>query len=107
MLSDDAAHAFNDAARLQGFFNQGATFYRQFGIARVRHEVWNRRELTDRIVSVKVNWFFADSSNKPIYSCDYHYVMKLDKNDLWKVVLSVSVNEKQRLEEWQAKNKRG
>ena len=101
MLSDDATTNFGDAGKLEGFFNQGISFYRHFGIANVRHEIWSRRELTERIVSVKVNWQYMDAAKKPIYNCDYQYVLKLDKNNLWKIILSVSVNEKERMEEWQ------
>lgn len=100
MISDETTTLFNDASRLEGFFNMGAGFYRQFGIAHVRHQVWNRRELAAKIVMVKVNWQYYDSNNKPVYNCDYHYVLKLDKKNQWKIILSVSVNEKERMEEW-------
>jgi len=105
MLSDDATTIFNDAGRLEGFFNQGVSFYRQFGIAHVRPELWSRREWTGKIINVKVNWQFFDALQKPIYNCDYHYVLKLDKNNLWRIILSVSVNEKERMENWQIKQK--
>jgi hypothetical protein len=100
MLSDDTTAIFNDAGKLEGFFNQGISYYRQFGIVHVRHDIWNRRELTGKIMNVKVNWQYLDGNNKPIYNCDYHYVLKLDKKGLWKIILSVSVNEKERMEEW-------
>ena len=105
MLSDETTTSFSDAGKLEGFFNQGANFYRQFGIAIVRHEVWSRRELTGRVTSVKVIWQYFDSHEQPIYNCDYHYVLKLDKHDLWRIILSVSVNEKERMEQWQVKLK--
>ena len=105
MLSDEATSVFNDAGRLEGFFNQGAIFYKQFGIAHVRHEIWSKRELTERIATAKVNWQFLDAANQPIYNCDYHYTLKLDKNNKWKIILSVSVNEKERMEQWQVKLK--
>jgi hypothetical protein len=106
LASDDSSTVFNDAGRLEGFFNMGVGFYRQFGIANVRHEIWNRREWTDRIVNVKVNWQYLDSNKAPIYNCDYQYVMKLDKNDHWKILLSVSVNEKERIEEWKGRGRK-
>lgn len=106
MLSDDAATSFSDAGRLEGFFNQGATFYRQFGIAHVRPEIWNRRELSERIMNVKVNWQYYDALKQPIYNCDYHYILKLDKSNHWKIAVSVSANEKERMEEWQSKVKK-
>ena len=105
MLSDDATSFFNDAGKLEGFFNQGTGFYRQFGIANVEPHIWNKRPCTDRIVNVKVKWQYMDVFKKPIYDCDYHYTLKLDKNDRWKIILSVSVNEKEKMEEWKAKDK--
>lgn len=105
MLSDEATTVFNDAGKLEGFFNQGASFYRQFGIAHVRHEIWMKRHLSDRIATVKVNWQFFDALNAPIYDCDYQYTMKLDKNNQWRIILSVSINEKRNMEEWQTRMK--
>ena len=102
MLSDDASSTFGDAGRLEGFFNQGASFYRQFGIAHVDAEVWSRRDWTKKVANVRVNWKYFDQDKKAIYNCDYHYVLKLDKNNQWKIILSVSVNEKERIAEWQA-----
>ena len=105
MLSDDATTVFNDAGKLEGFFNQGVGFYRQFGIAHVRPQLWSRREWTGKIITVKVNWQFYDINNQPIYNCDYHYVLKLDKNNQWRIITSVSVNERERMEDWQVKLK--
>jgi hypothetical protein len=100
MISDDTTTIFNDAGKLEGFFNMGAGFYRQFGITHVRPEIWNKRDWTDKIINVKVNWQYFDSNLKSIYSCDYQYVLKLDKNNHWKIILSVSINEKEKMEEW-------
>ncbi len=103
LISDETTTMFNDAGKLEGFFNIGAGFYRQFGIAKVRHEIWNRRELTGKIVMVKVNWQYYDSNDKPLYNCDYQYVLKTDKKNQLKIILSVSVNEKERMEAWSGK----
>lgn len=100
LLSDDKTTVFNDFSRLEGFFNIGATFYKQFGIVYVRPEIWTRRGWTDRVMHVKVNWQYLDRDKKPVYNCDYHYVLKPAKNNQWKIVLSVSVNEKEHSEEW-------
>ena len=105
LLSDDSVTTFNDAGKLEGFFNQGISFYRQFGITHVRYEVWNRREWTARIINVKVNWQYFDQHNNPVYTCDYHYVLRLDKNNQLKIILSTSVNEKERMEVWQGGDK--
>ena len=100
MLSDDTTTLFNDASKIEGFFNQGMSFYRQFGIAHARADVRSWYHLTPRIVTVKVNWIYADALKQLVYSCDYHYIMKLDKRNTWKIIQSVSVNEKERMEEW-------
>jgi len=105
LVSDDTTTLFNDSGKLEGFFNMGSGFYRQFGIAKVRPELWNRREWTEKIINVKVNWQYFDNQNKPIYKCDYFYVLKTDKHNQWKIVLSVSVNEKERMEEWKSGGK--
>lgn len=100
LISDDTTTLFNDVTKLEGFFNMGAGFYKQFGIAKVRPQIWNRRELTEKILNVKVNWEYFDANDKPIYKCDYYYILKLDRNNLLKIILSVSVNEKERMEAW-------
>jgi hypothetical protein len=102
MLSDEATTVFNDAGKLEGFFNQGITFYKQFGIAKVRPELWSRRDWSEKTTNVKVTWQYFDALDQPIYSCDYFYVLKVDKNNNWRIVLSVSVNEKERMQQWQA-----
>ncbi len=104
MLSDDTTTVFSDFSKLEGFFNQGMSFYRQFGIAHAQADVWSRQILTPRICKVKVHWRYTDAFKQPIYDCDYHYILKLDKYNQWKVMLSVSVNEKERMEEWKNKD---
>jgi len=103
LISDDNTSPFNDSTKLEGFFNIGAGFYRQFGVAHASADVWSWRALTERIVSVKVMWYYADVFKNPIYDCEYHYVLKLDKHNQWKIILSVSVNEKAKIEEWKLK----
>jgi hypothetical protein len=99
-LSNEAATAFTDFSALEGLFIKGMGFYKQFGIAHARPEVWSKRPWTDRIAKVKLEWKYYDTNNKPIYNCDYHYILRLDKNDSWKIEMAVSVNEKERMEEW-------
>ncbi len=43
---------------------------------------------------------YFDAENQFLYDCIYHYVIKLDKNNKWKIEMSVSVNEKERMNEW-------
>lgn len=103
-LSDDSSTVFTEASKLEGLFNQGTGFYKQFGIAHARPEVWSKRTWTDRIIKCKVNWQYFDAGNQPIYDCDYQYVLRLDKHDKIKIEVSVSVNEKEKMQEWQLAN---
>lgn len=105
IISDDSAKIFNDSAKLEGLFNQATLFYKQFGIAHARPEVWSKRMWSKRIVKAKVNWQYFDEQNKPVYNCDYHYILRLDKNDKWKINVAVSVNEKEQSEAWLQQNK--
>jgi hypothetical protein len=100
-INDDQSTAFTDASALEGMFNQGFTFYKQFGIANIRPEVWSKRAWTNRIVKVKVNWQYFDKDHMPVYDCEYQYILKLDKNNNLKIETAVALNEKQRIEEWQ------
>ncbi|HRO42254.1 MAG TPA: hypothetical protein PL009_05435 [Flavipsychrobacter sp.] len=104
-LSDDASNIFQEANKLEGLFVQGTTFYKQFGVAHARPQVWSKRMWTEKICKVKVNWQYFDKENQPIYNCDYQYILRLDKHDKWKIELSVAVNEKERMEEWLKKKR--
>ena len=104
-ISDDSNTTFNDASKLEGLFNQGVIFYKQFGIIHAWPQVWSKQFWTDKIARVKVKWSYLDKDKQLVYECDYQYVLKLDKHNHWKIILSVSINEKERMEEWQ-KNKK-
>ena len=101
-ISDEATQVFTEASKLEGLFNQGMSFYKQFGIAHIRPDIWSKRSWTGRIVKVKLNWQYFDTKNQPAYNCDYNYILKLDKHDKWKIEVAVAINEKQRMEEWLA-----
>ncbi|RYD55946.1 MAG: hypothetical protein EOP56_13490 [Sphingobacteriales bacterium] len=103
-MSDDNSTMFTEASKLEGLFNQGTGFYKQFGITHARPEVWSKRAWTDRIVKCKVNWQYFDANNKPIYDCDYQYVLKVDKQDKIRIEVSVSINEKEKMQKWQSAN---
>ena len=106
LLSDDSMQVFNEPSRLEGFFNRGASVYKQIGVAQVAAEIRNRQLWTDKTMLVKVRWKYAGQNGQPIYDCDYHYIMKLEKNDQLKIIMSVSLNEKERVETWMKTNKR-
>lgn len=100
LLSDESSTVFAENSKLEGLFNQGIGFYKQFGIVYARPEVWSKRAWSRNIAKVKVNWQYFDALKQPVYSCDYHYIIKLDKHNQWRIEISVSVNEKERMEEW-------
>ncbi len=107
MISDDNTTVFTEASVLEGMFNQAIGFYKQNGILHARPEVWSKHAVTERIMKVKVNWQYFDAQNKPLYNCDDHYILRLDKHDEWKIQVLISVNEKQHMEEWMAKKQLG
>lgn len=101
-LSDESATVFTEASKLEGLFNQGTTFYKQFGIAHARPEVLSKRFWTDHIVKTKVLWQYFDRDNRLIYDCDYVYLLRPDKAGDWKIEVNVAINEKERMETWLA-----
>jgi hypothetical protein len=64
-LSDESSTVFTELSKLEGLFNQGTSFYKQFGIAHARPQVWSKRFWTDKICKAKVNWQYFDKENKP------------------------------------------
>jgi hypothetical protein len=104
MLSDTDNRPFNEASKLEGFFAQGIAYYRQLGIVHVKPDIWNKVALTDKLYRVKVYWSYFDKQNKPVYNCEYHYLLRKEKNNLWRIALSISVNERERMEEWRDRN---
>lgn len=105
MLSDDTTNTYTEASKLEGLFNQGVGFYKQFGIAHARPSIWSKHPVSERVARVKVNWQYYDALNQPVYNCDYFYILKLDKNDQWKIEMSVSINEKEQMDAWIEKSK--
>lgn len=105
MLSDDSTNMYTEASKLEGLFNQGTGFYKQFGIAHARPSIWSKRPISERVAHVKLNWQYYDALNQPVYNCDYFYILKLDKNNNWKIEMSVSINEKEQMDAWIEKTK--
>lgn len=101
LLSDDVTLVFTEPAKLEGFFSRGAALYKQMGVARVQAELWNRQNWTEKMTLAKVKWKYTDKQAKDIYSCDYNYVLKCDKDGCQRILMSVSLNEKERMEIWQ------
>lgn len=105
IISEDSSATFSEASRLEGLLGHSLRFFKQLGIAHIRTEVWTRHLWTDNVISTKVNWKYFDGLNQPIYNYDYQYVLKTDKNNKWKIILAVSLNEKEKLEELMKKIK--
>ena len=105
-ISDDTSTTFSEASRLEGTLGQSLRFFKQLGIVEIRTDVWTRHTWTDKVVSTKVNWKYFDGLGQPVYNYDYQYVLKADKGNKWKIILAVSLNEKERVLELMKKMKR-
>ena len=99
MISDDKTSAFTDATTLESLFVNGFSFLKQHGMVHARPDVLSRRQWTPLITKARVQWSYFGADKQPLYSCDYSYVLHQQK-DTWKIEVAVSVNEKERLEEW-------
>ena len=104
-LTDDSSTLFDQVSKMEGFFNQGLTFYRQSGIVHFMPEVWTKQEWTENIIKAKVHWKYLDKENQLLYDCDYQYILRREKTNVWKIELSVSINEKERMEAWRERKK--
>ena len=104
-ITEEATKAFTEATKLEGMFNQGIVFYKQNGIINAIPDVRTKMPWTDKIMLVKMNWRYTDANNQYLYDCDYNYVMKLHKNNQWKIEVSTAINEKERMEAWLKKQK--
>ena len=102
-ISDDIATTFSESSRLEGVLGHSLRFFKQLGIVSIRAEVWTRHMWTEKAISAKVNWKYFDGLDQPIYNYDYQYVLKADRNNKWKIVLAVSINEKERVKELMTK----
>lgn len=105
-LSAEKATAFNESSKLQGMFNQGIGFYKQFGITLAEAEIRNKRMITENIAHVKVRWNYFNNNKDLLYNCDYEYILKAVKNKKWEIEMAISINEKQQMETWLNTNKK-
>lgn len=99
-LSDEKVTSFTDAVQLEGFFSKGLTFYKLNGIAVAGPEVWNKERLATGIIKVKLNWHYYNETGEPLYNCTYYYLLRNNAENELKIVTAISVNEKERMEEW-------
>lgn len=99
-LSVEKATAFNEASKLEGLFNQGIGFYKQFGITLAEAEIRHKRMIADNIAHVKVKWNYYNTDNTLLYNCDYEYILKANKHNNWEIEMAISINEKEQMEAW-------
>ncbi len=107
MISAEKGTAFNDATRLEGLFNQGIGFYKQFGVKEIRAEIWTKQQWSEGLANVKVLWQYRDSDGRLLYDCHYVYTMRKDKNGHWKIQVVLSVDEKEKMERWMQQREAG
>jgi hypothetical protein len=103
--SGDFINSFGDPSRLEGILAQSLRFFKQLGIVHIKAEVRSSQYWAEHVINAKVNWKYYDGINLHVYNYDYQYVLKADKNDRWKIILAISVNEKERVEELMKKIK--
>lgn len=103
-ISNEKSTVFSEPSQLEGLFNQGIGFYKQYGITNVVAELRSWRPITDKIIIAKLRWKYCDENNTLLYDCDYEYIIKADKHGKWKIEMAISINEKERMEAW-LKNK--
>jgi len=99
-VTDEAETIFTEESKLEGMFNKAKHFFRKYGIEKMEPEIWNKRALTNLITEVKVIWHYKNAAKETLYSCDYNYVLKLNEQKEQKILTSISINEKLRMETW-------
>jgi hypothetical protein len=101
-ISQENSSVFSDATQLEGFFSKGTAFYKKQGIVNTQPEVRNKILWAENIAKVKLIWHYYNVLSQPVYSCDYEYILIFNEEIGWKISAAVSLNEKQRMEEWLA-----
>ncbi len=96
-IADNSAATYTTAAKLEGLINQSKRFYNKHDITHAYPDIRNKRVLTDKIIEVKINWQYANKNHKPIYDCDYYYIIRLNEDNKWKMETIISVNEQERI----------
>jgi hypothetical protein len=82
---------------LEGLINQGKRFYAVHNITNAIPDIRNKRYISEKIVSVTLNWLYTDDKGKKVYDCDYYYILKMDEEDSWKIEVAIPVNEKEKI----------
>ncbi|OSZ78593.1 hypothetical protein CAP35_10180 [Chitinophagaceae bacterium IBVUCB1] len=99
-LSAEKTTTFSEASKLEGLFNQGIGFYKQFGITKAVADVRHKRLVAANIAHVKLRWLYYNTHNTLLYHCDYEYILKANKHNRWEIEMAISINEKEQMEAW-------
>lgn len=100
MASDDKSTAFTDANTIEALFLQGFSFLRKHGVVGALPDVRSRKAITSRIIQCNLTWKYHDIQNTVLYSCDYIYTLHHFPKEGWKIESALSINEKERMNEW-------
>ena len=98
-IADDSSLAYTSAAKLEGLINNSKRFYSVHGIVSAIPDIRSKRFITDRIVQVSMTWKYFNAKNKPVYDCDYQYLLKLNEYDEWKIEVAISINEQEKIKQ--------
>lgn len=96
-IASDSSQSYTTEAKLEGLINQGKRFYAVHNITNAIPDIKNKRYISEKIVSVMLNWLYTDDKGKKVYDCDYYYILKMDEEDSWKIEVAIPVNEKEKI----------
>jgi len=81
VLSDAGAVRVESMSEVEAFFEKAITSYRAQGLVSTRPEIQKIEQLSDRVVSVDVQWPALDESGTPRSVECSRYVLRADAND--------------------------
>ncbi len=87
MIADDRASVILESrdAMAEGV-KQSYPLYQQLGLASVEHELLEIKELSDRLVLVRVRWLFLDDRGDQLTDTFSYYLLREEGSDLRAVV---------------------
>ncbi len=97
-IADDSSLVYTTATKLEGLINNSKRFYSVHNITQAVPDIRSKREITERIVEVSMKWTYLSQKEKPVYDCDYRYILKLNDEDEWKIEVAISINEKEKIQ---------
>ncbi|HEY7200340.1 MAG TPA: hypothetical protein VIC57_09025 [Candidatus Dormibacteraeota bacterium] len=98
-IADDLLAVVPSEAKLIEAFEGALDFYTSQEIAQAKERIDEIRQLTSRLVLVRVNWTYLDGEGRELYDADYVYVLRVDDEGDLRLHVMVSINEAERVRE--------